>query len=444
MSHNDNIWCFELPCPSQFNRPGYKHQDSDPFIIPIHLKIAKPPTRYGSQHTELFGVPSIIAIDRHTATSIKAINEAVVDHLQRWSQNARDLYRWEGSSVDVMEEVAIPIAGLPAVNSVAVTEIKENGEVVMLADVEEEGDIVDQKSQILEDAGPEITVANPLGDAPPRKLGPKESIFELLLSPDQPNLASGSSYRTRGYMDWDTRYEEVEKEASGDMHQAVLLRHDDAFFLEFDENMRSYFFGDEQSKWDQSTWNDWPSFSHPELQDSGRDEKKDINLYDCLQEFTKEEQLGEDDLWYCPRCKKHQQATKKFDLWSAPDVLVVHLKRFSNSRVFRDKIDAFVDFPVEALDLEGMIQEREVAKRLREQGADIVSLGLADIDEPLLYDLYGVDEHLGGLGGGHYRAYALNHQNNEWYHFDDSFVSPAQASDAVASVSHSKLICGYS
>src|SRR5216683_1568474 len=37
-----------------------------------------------------------------------------------------------------------------------------------------------------------------------------------------------------------------------------------------------------------------------------------ISLQDCLDEFTKEEQLGEDDLWYCPQCKKHQQATKKF------------------------------------------------------------------------------------------------------------------------------------
>ena len=35
---------------------------------------------------------------------------------------------------------------------------------------------------------------------------------------------------------------------------------------------------------------------------------------------------------YCPSCKKHQQATKKFDLWKLPKILVIHLKRFSYNR----------------------------------------------------------------------------------------------------------------
>ncbi len=63
----------------------------------------------------------------------------------------------------------------------------------------------------------------------------------------------------------------------------------------------------------------------------------------CLQE-----QLGADDAWYCPACKKHQQATKKFDLWTLPEVLVIHLKRFSYNRYWRDKIDTLIDFPIEA------------------------------------------------------------------------------------------------
>lgn len=48
---------------------------------------------------------------------------------------------------------------------------------------------------------------------------------------------------------------------------------------------------------------------------------------------------------YCPKCKIHQQATKKFDLWSLPDVLIIHLKRFSYNKYFRDKIDVMVEFP---------------------------------------------------------------------------------------------------
>lgn len=49
---------------------------------------------------------------------------------------------------------------------------------------------------------------------------------------------------------------------------------------------------------------------------------------------------------YCPNCKKHQQATKKFDLWSLPKILVVHLKRFSYNRYWRDKLDTVVEFPI--------------------------------------------------------------------------------------------------
>jgi len=48
----------------------------------------------------------------------------------------------------------------------------------------------------------------------------------------------------------------------------------------------------------------------------------------CLQP----EQLSEDDSWYCQRCKMHVQADKKLDLWSLPEVLVVHLKRFQYTK----------------------------------------------------------------------------------------------------------------
>lgn len=49
---------------------------------------------------------------------------------------------------------------------------------------------------------------------------------------------------------------------------------------------------------------------------------------------------------YCPTCKRHQLATKKLDLWALPEVLIIHLKRFSYTRLAREKLDTLVEFPI--------------------------------------------------------------------------------------------------
>ena len=118
-----------------------------------------------------------------------------------------------------------------------------------------------------------------------------------------------------------------------------------------------------------------------------------------LDEFNKEEVLSENDAWYCPRCKEHRRASKKFELWKTPDILVMHLKRFSASRGFRDKLDVLVDFPVEGLDMTGRVEAPEPG-------------------ESLVYDLFAVDNHYGGLGGGHYTAYAKNFMSGEWNEYN--------------------------
>ena len=124
-----------------------------------------------------------------------------------------------------------------------------------------------------------------------------------------------------------------------------------------------------------------------------------ITLEECLDEFERAEILSEQDMWYCPRCKEHRRASKKFDLWKSPDILVAHLKRFSSSGYRRDKLDILVDFPIEGLDLTSRVIEKEDGR-----------------DE--IYDLIGIDDHYGGLGGGHYTAYAKNFMDGRWYNYN--------------------------
>lgn len=55
---------------------------------------------------------------------------------------------------------------------------------------------------------------------------------------------------------------------------------------------------------------------------------------------------------YCSSCKQHQLATKKLDLWMLPEVLIIHLKRFSFSKLSREKLDTLVQFPIRSEALE--------------------------------------------------------------------------------------------
>ena len=53
-----------------------------------------------------------------------------------------------------------------------------------------------------------------------------------------------------------------------------------------------------------------------------------ITLVKCLEAFTRQEELGENEKYYCSSCKKHQLACKKLQIWRLPPILIVHLKRF--------------------------------------------------------------------------------------------------------------------
>lgn len=424
MNDNDIIICFELSCHAQQSRT-YKRGPDDPFIVPVYLSDNAPPRYTFRTSPSLFGYPFIVVVDHKQATDVDAMYDAVVAQLERWTGSPMDLYTWEPAGlshdtpIQITSEANFPVDG-------PVTEIKENGDVVIVEDVPpEESDIVDEKNMVIQEAEADILVD--AADIVPKKIGTKKNLFQLRLQVNHKEYGTVNGYgaSSQRYESWDNRQEDA------DIHP-VLLRQGDAFFCEFDENVKAYYLGDESNR-----WGSWQQFIHPEYTEakkaSAEKKMKGMSLGDCLTEFTKEERLGEEDLWYCPRCKKHQQATKKFDLWKAPDVLVVHLKRFSNSRTLRDKIDTMVDFPIDGLDISDMVGERQVAKRLIADGVNIEEMGLSNLDEPLIYDLFAVDEHLGGLGGGHYRAYASNHLTNQWYHFDDSYVTKARATDAVVS-----------
>lgn len=142
-----------------------------------------------------------------------------------------------------------------------------------------------------------------------------------------------------------------------------------------------------------------------------------LSIYSCLNKFTEREQLADTETIYCSKCKQHLPPIKKMDLWSCPDVLIIHLKRFQfssrNNRIIREKIQQFVDFPLEGLDLSPYIKS---------------SLS----PEDAIYDLYAVSHHTGVLGGGHYVSSCLHPKTKTWYTFNDGLVSTATSTSILS------------
>lgn len=145
-----------------------------------------------------------------------------------------------------------------------------------------------------------------------------------------------------------------------------------------------------------------------------------LNIQKCIEKYTEKEQMNEEEVFFCSKCKQLKAPIKKLDLWSTPDVLILHLKRFEYTPgqyfVHRDKITDFVEYPIENLDLTNFV--------------------LGSKDAPPIYDLYAVSEHSGGLGGGHYTATCMNPLNKKWYSFNDSLVNDCEPQKAVTELAY--------
>lgn len=89
---------------------------------------------------------------------------------------------------------------------------------------------------------------------------------------------------------------------------------------------------------------------HESVELSRRAQAEPISLDNCLRVFTSEEELGEDEMYYCSKCQTHRLATKKLDLWRLPPILIIHLKRFQFVNGRWIKSQKIVKFPCEQFD----------------------------------------------------------------------------------------------
>jgi hypothetical protein len=131
------------------------------------------------------------------------------------------------------------------------------------------------------------------------------------------------------------------------------------------------------------------------------DERNKLTIYDSLALFNKEEILDGEEKWYCNKCKNHQKASKKMEIFKTPYYLIVQLKRFKQRgallRSFLgSKNDTMIDYK-EILNLSDFVV-----------GPD---------KEKSIYYLYGVVVHLALFNGGHYVAFCKN--QGDWLIYND-------------------------
>nr|XP_046233988.1 ubiquitin carboxyl-terminal hydrolase 31-like [Scatophagus argus] len=155
------------------------------------------------------------------------------------------------------------------------------------------------------------------------------------------------------------------------------------------------------------------------------------SLAQCFQLYTKEEQLAPDDAWRCPHCKQLQQGSIKLSLWTLPDILILHLKRFRQDGDRRMKLQNMVKFPLTGMDMAPhMVKRSQSSWSLPSHWSPWRRpYGMGRDPEDYLYDLYAVCNHHGTMQGGHYTAHCKNSIDGQWYCFDDSDVHPISEDD---------------
>ncbi|XP_055607161.1 ubiquitin carboxyl-terminal hydrolase 31 [Uranotaenia lowii] len=171
-----------------------------------------------------------------------------------------------------------------------------------------------------------------------------------------------------------------------------------------------------------------------------------LTLEQCLEHYTKAETLSAEDAWRCPHCQKYLPVVKTLGLWSLPNIMVIHFKRFRQQQLRGPqaaKLTTLVKFPLTGFDMTPHLArdpnaeiasnepednwspwrrttKRNTSHSFLHQNQHQLPVQLKDNR----YDLYAVCYHQGDtLETGHYTAACKNPYDHQWYKFDDQRVS---------------------
>eukprot|EP01060_Flectonema_neradi_P014503 TRINITY_DN2114_c3_g1_i2.p1 TRINITY_DN2114_c3_g1~~TRINITY_DN2114_c3_g1_i2.p1 ORF type:complete len:1116 (+),score=161.42 TRINITY_DN2114_c3_g1_i2:104-3451(+) len=203
-------------------------------------------------------------------------------------------------------------------------------------------------------------------------------------------------------------------------------------------------------------------------------DKRVYTLAECLELFTRVEKLGQGDMWKCTNCRREEPSRKRFEIWSLPNLLFIHIKRFAARGDCSLRLRHHVSFPMKGLDLSEYMAKRGQSTKsgcnlasptleARSNGTPpALSIGRSSefpaliptgtptkaqaVSETQLpkYKLTGVVTHHGpDIQYGHYTTHCL-HENGKWYHFDDDTVTEKTEDDVLNNLQKDVYLLCYS
>ncbi|XP_072329059.1 ubiquitin carboxyl-terminal hydrolase 4 isoform X1 [Scyliorhinus torazame] len=372
----DDIFVYEVP--------SVREEDSDSsklINLPVYFREKRMRSSNTPAGTILFGQPLLVSIPRDNVT-VDSLYELVLARISRYVKLCKEMYESHNSGNQSTDN------GLSSTINGINDEAEEEMDLQNVAGDNEENNSEPENSQSDGSAADEN---DKMENGPTKRTtkGNKQNCKKKLFSFSVVNAYGTSDFSS------------ITEDGA-----FLKLNSHSTVAIDWDPEVKKMYYDDQEAE----AYEKHESMSQPQKKRSS------VALRECIDLFTTMETLGEHDLWYCPTCKKHQQATKKFDLWSLPKILVVHLKRFSYNRYWRDKLDTLVEFPIRDLNMSEFVYNPKAG--------------------PCIYDLVAVTNHYGGMGGGHYTAYAKNKIDGQWYYFDDSSVSGASEDQIVTKAAY--------
>jgi len=135
----------------------------------------------------------------------------------------------------------------------------------------------------------------------------------------------------------------------------------------------------------------------------------DLTLESCFDQYCKREHLDGDNRWRNDKTGNLEEVDKGILFWSLPNILIIDLKRFTNTGKKRQEL---VNIPLTNIDLSAYIVGYKQSS--------------------YKYNLYGVCNHSGGTMGGHYTATILK-EDGKWYNYNDTNVTHVQDRRVISS-----------